>query len=129
MQAGKSSVAERKGKDSEGSLKKFAVEGGAVSLFTHDQLYVTFAGRISQWHPIHQLQPCHTYPLLSSTMLRIDDKHILKAVTLFQTVRLSYIYTPAAQGSTKFWHQTVVFFVVVMVVGLVSHAYAISSGL
>ena len=62
-------------------------------------------------------------------MLRIDDKHILKAVTLFQTVRLSYIYTPAAQGSTKFWHQTVVFFVVVMVVGLVSHAYAISSGL
>jgi hypothetical protein len=32
-------------------------------------------------------------------------------------------------GSTKFWHQTVVLFVVVMVVGLISHAYSISSGL
>jgi hypothetical protein len=30
LQAGKNSVFERKGKDSEGSLKKFAVEGGAV---------------------------------------------------------------------------------------------------
>ncbi|CAE7648395.1 unnamed protein product, partial [Symbiodinium microadriaticum] len=61
LQAGKSSVAERKGRDGEGSLQKFAVEGAAKS--------------------------------------------------------------------TKFWHQTVVFFVVVMVVGLIFHAMDISSSL
>lgn len=35
LKAGKASVAERRGKDSEGSLKNFAVEGAAVSIFCY----------------------------------------------------------------------------------------------
>lgn len=40
LKAGKASVAERKGKDSEGSLKKFAVEGGAVSELLNITIYI-----------------------------------------------------------------------------------------
>mmetsp|Transcript_22599 Transcript_22599/g.33047 ORF Transcript_22599/g.33047 Transcript_22599/m.33047 type:complete len:162 (-) Transcript_22599:140-625(-) len=40
---------------------------------------------------------------------------------------LQKVVIDGAGNSTRFWHQTVVFFVVVMVVGLIMHAYDIAA--